>query len=73
MNAVAVQPVSAAVNCYASPFLHYSGGIIATTSCGTSLNHAILIVGYGSENGNAYWLVKNSWGTGWGESGFVRI
>ena len=51
----------------------YSSGIIAG-GCGTSLDHAITLVGYGtSAAGNAYWLAKNSWGTGWGESGYVRF
>jgi KDEL-tailed cysteine endopeptidase len=38
------------------------------------LDHAILIVGYGVDASNTpYWLIKNSWGSGWGENGYVRI
>ena len=65
--------MSAAVNMYAGVFQYYKSGIIAY-NCGTQLNHAVLIVGYGvSYAGTPYWLVKNSWGTWWGESGYVRI
>lgn len=55
------------------PFQHYMKGIITDASCGTILDHAILAVGYGTENGTDYYIVKNSWGNHWGEDGYVRI
>ena len=53
-------------------FQAYKSGIIKRF-CGTSLDHAVLAVGYGTENGSDFWLVKNSWGTSWGEKGYVKI
>mmetsp|Transcript_13756 Transcript_13756/g.6826 ORF Transcript_13756/g.6826 Transcript_13756/m.6826 type:complete len:82 (-) Transcript_13756:60-305(-) len=53
--------------------MYYSGGILDGYCPGDVLDHAILTTGYGAENGVMFWNVKNSWGTNWGESGYVRI
>jgi len=70
--AVAEGPVSIAVDAAALGWQLYHGGIVKRF-CGTSLDHGVLLVGYGTEKGTDYWLVKNSWGAGWGEKGYIRI
>ena len=62
-------PLSIAVD--AQKWQSYSGGVL-TTCCGIfgcQLDHGVLIVGYGAD----YWIIKNSWGTTWGESGYIRV
>ncbi|KAE9549194.1 hypothetical protein FO519_007589 [Halicephalobus sp. NKZ332] len=56
-------------------FMQYTGGILDDpTDCpDNNVDHGVAIIGYGTANGIPYWIVRNSWGTGWGESGYVRI
>ncbi|GAB4833543.1 hypothetical protein Ancab_031786 [Ancistrocladus abbreviatus] len=70
--AVAQQPVSVAIDASGTMMQLYSGGIFSGF-CGQSLNHGVTLVGYGEEGTNEYWLVKNSWGTDWGEAGYIRF
>nr|CAB3500447.1 unnamed protein product [Digitaria exilis] len=72
-QAVAQQPVAAAIEMGGS-LQFYSGGVFSG-QCGTRMNHAITVVGYGADasSGLKYWIVKNSWGQSWGERGFFRI
>jgi cathepsin L len=72
-TAVSIQPVSVAIEADTVYFQSYSGGILTSPKCGTNLDHGVIIVGYGEENGQKYWNIKNSWGNTWGESGYVRI
>jgi len=51
----------------------YTGGIYCDDTGAMEITHDISIVGYGVEEGQKYWLVRNSWGTHWGEDGFFRV
>lgn len=73
MAAVAKQPVVIAIEADTRYFQSYSSGILDSPSCGTNLDHAVEIISYGTENGVDYWTIRNSWGSSWGESGYVRI
>lgn len=53
-------------------FRLYAGGIF-NGGCGSAINHAVTAVGYGSSAGNTYWIIRNSWGAGWGEQGYIRV
>jgi len=73
-SAVAQQPVSIAIQANQLSFQFYSSGVL-TGRCGQNLDHGVLLVGYGTDaaTGVDFWKVKNSWGTTWGESGYIRI
>jgi xylem cysteine proteinase len=69
VNALAVQPVSIAIEADQRAFQFYSGGIFPASECGNNLDHAVLAVGY---DANSY-KVKNSWGTSWGDQGYIYM
>ncbi|KAL5847347.1 hypothetical protein ACOSQ3_010871 [Xanthoceras sorbifolium] len=71
-KAVANQPVSVAIEGGGRAFQFYESGVF-TGTCGTALDHGVAAVGYGTENGVDYWLVRNSWGNSWGESGYIKM
>lgn len=68
-------PISVAFQ-VVSDFMNYKSGVYSSTQCKTgpmNVNHAVLAVGYGTENGVDYWLVKNSWSEHWGDEGYFKI
>jgi len=68
-------PVSIAIEADQSTFQFYSGGVLTADGCGKQLDHGVLLVGmgYDSQVNSEYWKVKNSWGSHWGEDGYIRM
>jgi len=71
--AIANGPTSVTVEADRSAFQGYRSGVLNSKECGTNLDHAITGVGYGSEGGQDYYIIRNSWGGSWGEQGYIRI
>jgi len=66
-----VSPISICVN--AQPWQSYSSGIMTARQCSNSLDHCVQITGYDTSASTPYWVVRNSWGSNWGESGYIRL
>jgi cathepsin L len=71
--ALVQQPLSVSIEADTAVFQTYTSGILNSSLCGTTLDHAVLAVGWGTENGQEYWIIKNSWSVSWGENGFIRL
>jgi len=73
--ALNTQPLAIAIEADQRCFQNYTSGVLDNTACGTTLDHAVLAVGYGNDatTGLDYWLVKNSWNTTWGDQGYIKI
>ncbi|XXG81671.1 hypothetical protein AAC387_Pa09g2248 [Persea americana] len=70
-----IGPVSVAFE-VVDGFRFYKGGVYTSTACGNTemdINHAVLAVGYGVENGVPYWIITNSWGKNWGDHGYFKM
>jgi len=72
-SALNQQPVSVLVEADRSAFQSYRSGILDSTSCGTNLDHAVGMVGYGTSGGVGYWIMRNSWGSTWGDKGYMKL
>jgi len=64
-------PLSICVD--ASTWQYYTGGVVTCAACGNSLDHCVQLTGYGSFQGQNTWVVRNSWGTSWGYSGYLYV
>jgi len=66
-------PLTAGVEADREVFQHYESGILDSDHCGKLVNHAVTLVGYGTENGVDYWTIRNSWSADWGDKGYIRL
>jgi C1A family cysteine protease len=71
--AIDAQPTCVSVDAEDDQFMFYNKGVLDTKTCGTDLDHAITAVGYGSDSKQSWFIVRNSWGSSWGESGYIRM
>jgi len=72
-SAIQSGPTCVSVDAANNYFQGYTGGILNTTKCGHNLDHAVTAVGYGTDKGQEYAIVRNSWTASWGEEGYIRM
>jgi C1A family cysteine protease len=72
-SALAGRPLAVSIEADRAVFQNYASGIFNSTQCGTNLDHAVIVVGWGTSGTTEYWTVRNSWGTSWGERGYIRM
>jgi C1A family cysteine protease len=71
--AIAKAPTSVTIEADQTVFQMYTGGVLDSKKCGTNLDHAVAAVGYGTEGGQEYYIVRNSWSASWGDAGYIKI
>lgn len=71
--ALAKQTVSVAIEADKRSFQFYKSGVYGDEECGNKLDHGVLAVGYGTEDGEDFFLVRNSWGESWGDAGYIKL
>ncbi len=74
MTALTVEPVNVAIEADSRSFQLYKSGVYTDLEgCGHTLDHAVVLVGYGTDSGQDYYILRNSWDVTWGESGYMRM
>jgi C1A family cysteine protease len=73
MNGLDKMPNEVSIHASSKVFQTYESGVLNSSLCGTSTNHAVVAVGYNSSASDPYWIVRNSWGVGWGDFGYINI
>jgi len=69
-------PISVSIDASQEGFSFYSSGVYYDDQCKNGVNnldHTVLAVGYGTDNGQDYWIIKNSWSTHWGDQGYIKM
>ena len=73
MTALDIKPTSVSVRASSLVFQTYAGGVLTSSLCGWSINHAIMAVGYNADAQEPYYIVRNSWGASWGQGGYIQL
>jgi len=73
LSAAAIGSVVVQIEADTQAFQFYSSGVFDNAGCGTKVDHGVVVVGYGTQGSTPYWIVRNSWNSGWGEKGYIRM